>query len=131
MLGSAFTTDISGLIIEFDVSTNRGSFELKDDEVAYQSSDDLLLDPFKKFGIGAIAYWPSPKTVIISFGKNATVTSKTFPEWRPYVIADRLDKFAFIGPGETFRIDEIAPENKPATTAVADAPWTEPVRKPC
>jgi len=119
VLGARFTKDVTGLIIEFDVSTNRGQSadaEVTDDTI-YQDADELLLDPERKFGEGAFATWPSRKQVIIAFGKGATVTPKTFPEWRPYVISDYFDRYALIGPGETFTIDPIAPEDKPSTTA--------------
>ena len=50
MLGARFTKDVlSGLIIEFDVITNRGQFDAVTDETRCQSSDELLLDPLAKF----------------------------------------------------------------------------------
>ena len=122
MLGARFTKDASGLIIEFDVSTNRGRSTAVTVDSIYQSSDDLLLDPLHKFGKGAFATWPSRKQVIISFGKDSTLTSKSFPEWRPFVVSDYFDSFAFIGVGETFTIDTVMPEDKPATTVRVSAP---------
>ena len=122
VLGARFTKDISGLIVEFDVSTNRGQLGEITDETIYQAADDLLIDPEKKFGVGAFASWPSRRQVIFSFGKGATITEQTYPEWRPYIISDYFDRYAFIGSGETFVIDPIVPEDKPATYAVISAP---------
>ena len=122
VLGARFTKDISGLEIEFDVSTNRGQSGSVTDETLYQSADDILLDPKQAFGVGAFATWPSRKFVIVSFGRDATITSQSYPQWRPFVISDYFDQYALIGDGETFTIDPIAPEDKPATFAVLSAP---------
>jgi hypothetical protein len=120
VLGAQFTKDVSGLIIEFDVSTNRGQLAAITDETIYQSADELLQDA-ETFGEGAFAAWPDRKKVIISFGKGATITEQTYPKWRPYVISDYFDKYAFIGEGSTFTIDPISPEDKPPTTTVLSA----------
>ena len=122
VLGARFTKDVSGLEIEFDISTNRGQSLAVTDDTVYQTSDDLLLDPLKIFGLGAFATWPSRKVVIVSFGRDATITPRSYPQWRPYVISDYFDQYALIGEGETFTIDPIAPDKKPATSVVLAAP---------
>jgi hypothetical protein len=121
VLGARFTKDISGLEIEFDISTNRGQSLSVTDDTLYQSSDDLLLDPLKFFGLGAFATWPTRKVVIVSFGRDATITPLSYPQWRPYMISDYFDQYALIGEGETFTIDPIAPDEKPATYVVLAA----------
>eukprot|EP00961_Rhodomonas_salina_P302396 3940833-Rhodomonas_salina.2 len=60
------------------------------------------------------------RQLIVSFGYNPTITSKTFVELRKFRIASAFDPYAFSE--GIFLPDPIPNSRKPTTTAVIDAP---------
>jgi hypothetical protein len=98
----------------------RGARNVPSDEMVLQSVNDIFVDNFFTMGIGGYVSWPNRRQLIVSFGYNPTITSKTFVELRKYRIASAFDPYAFSE--GIFLPDPIPQSRKPATTAVIDAP---------
>jgi hypothetical protein len=116
-----FLADVSGLIIDFDIPTNRGVSGGADiNTVIYQAAADIFVDPSLTLGIGALVTWLNPQQLIVNFGANATCTSSTFLQIQPFKIASSFDSHAFVS-GQ-FLPDVIEDRAKPPTTAVISVP---------
>eukprot|EP00960_Hanusia_phi_P075046 768366-Hanusia_phi.AAC.8 len=120
VVGAQFTSDVTGLEVEFDTSTDRGSRGTPSDQPVYQTTSQLFNNPPSTFGIGAFVTWPSRLKMLISFGQNPTVTWNTFLELKPFTIASYLDPYAFAS--GVFLAKPVPEDLKPPTTAVITAP---------
>ena len=116
-----FLPDVSGLAIDFDIPTNKGSSTNVDpNSIVYQTTDEIFLDPLRTLGTGGLVTWLNPQQLIVSFGENPTCTSSTFLQIQPFTIASASDHHAFVS-GQF--LPDVIPDNQiPATTAVITVP---------
>ena len=116
-----FLADVSGLTIDFDIPTNRGSSSGVDtNTVIYQTAAEIFIDPSETLGVGALVTWLNPQQMIVSFGENPTCTSSTFLQIQPFKIASSVNHHAYVS-GQ-FLPDVIPDSQKPPTTAVISVP---------